>query len=114
MNKRGQQLMMGMLILIAVVIIFVATLPAIAEIATDARGCSSLNCAGYVDTDASAAASCASGNQTYDSTLDSNTLGCTMLDLLVPFLVLGVVIGLITKFLHGQLTEAPQPAYPQY
>ena len=115
MNKQGQQLMMGMLILIAVVIIFVATLPAMAEIATDARGCSSLNCNGYVDIDATDGATCGSGNETYVSTMDSNTLGCTMLDLLIPFLILGVVIGLITKLLHGQLTEAPpQPVYPQY
>jgi len=105
--------MMGMLVLIAVVIIFVATLPAIAEIANNPRGCEYLNCPGYVDTD-STGTSCGSTNETYDSSLDTNTLGCTMMDLLIPFLVLGVIIGLITKLLYGQLTEEPPQPVPSY
>ncbi len=106
-------MLMGMLILIFAVIFFIATIPAIAEIANTPRGCTYLNCAGYVDVEASGTA-CGSANQSYVNTIDSNTLGCTTMDLFIPLLILGVLVGLISKLMSGQLTDAPQPVYPQY
>ena len=110
-NRKGQTLIIGIMIMVMAVIIFIATLPALASIMNEARSCDSLNCAGYVDKDASAAA-CGSTNGTYTSTLDSNDLSCTILDLGIPYLVLGVLVGLVAKLIHGNLVDTPQP--PQY
>lgn len=110
-NKRGQTMMIGIMILIMALLIFIATLPAVSNVMNDVRGCSSLNCAGYVDQDASGAG-CAVGNQSYLPSGTQNALSCTILDLMIPFIILGVLIGLITALLHGRLADQePQYGY---
>ena len=110
MNKKGQMMMIGILILIMALIIFVATLPAIQETMDNSRGCSSLNCAGYVDDSATAGTTCSATNQTYNSALDTSALSCTVLDLAIPFLILAVLAALVMKLIHGRMVE-PQPDY---
>jgi len=107
MNNRGQMLMVGMMIMIMAILIFVSTLPATQSVINTARQCDGLNCPGYVDPDATGA-SCTAANSSYDSSLDTNALSCTILDLMIPFIILGVLIGIITKLLHGQLVDSPQ------
>lgn len=109
-NKRGQMMMIGIMVLIMAMLIFVATLPAISSTIDETRQCNNLNCEGYIDPDASGA-SCTSSNRSYDSTLSENALSCTILDLAIPFVILGVLIGLITKLLHGGLVDRPEPQY---
>lgn len=114
MNKKGQMLMVGMMIMIMAILIFVSTLPATQSVINTARQCDALNCAGYVDPDASGA-SCTTSNRSYDSSLDTNSLSCTILDLMIPFIILGVLIGIITKLLYGNLVDKPQQqGYSQY
>ena len=112
-NKGGQMFMIGIMILIMSLLIFIATLPAVQSVLDDTRGCSSLNCAGYVDNDASGAG-CSATNQSYLPGGNQNTLSCTITDLIVPFIVLGVLIALITMLMSGRLTETPQPQYGGY
>ena len=114
MNNSGQMLMVGIMIMIMAILIFVSTLPATQSVINTARQCDGLNCAGYVDPDASGAG-CSATNRSYMPTLDSNTLSCTILDLMIPFIILGVLIGIITKLLYGHLVDQPQQqAYSQY
>lgn len=109
-NKRGQMMLVGILILVMALLVFIATLPAVSNVMDDARGCSNLNCAGYVDQSASGTG-CSATNQSYLPGGNDNSLSCTITDLIVPFIILGVLIGLITALLHGKLVEQPQPSY---
>lgn len=114
MNKKGQMLMVGMMIMIMAILIFVSTLPATQSVINVARQCDSLNCEGYTDPDATTA-NCSANNRSYDPSLDSNALSCTILDLMIPFIILGVLIGIITKLLYGNLVDKPQQqGYSQY
>ncbi len=110
-NKRGQLMMIGIMVLIMALLIFIATLPAISNVMDDARGCSNLNCAGFVDQSA-LGDGCTAGNQSYLPQGNDNALSCTILDLAIPFIILGVLIGLITALLHGRLAQEAAP--PQY
>jgi len=113
MNKKGQELIIGIMIMVMALIIFIATLPAMKDIMDDSRSCEYLNCAGYIDIDASSAA-CGSTNKSYTDTLDEDGLACTVLDLGIPYLILGVLVGLVAKLIHGRLVEPPAPQVPQY
>ncbi len=112
-NRRGQMMMVGIMILIMVVLIFIATLPAVSNVMDDARGCDSLNCAGFVDQSASGDG-CSNLNKSYLPNGKDNALTCTIMDLFLPFLILGVLIGLITALLHGRLAQDAQPQYGGY
>jgi len=110
-NKKGQAVMIGIMVLVMAVLIFIATLPALSSMFNTARQCDNLNCGGYIDPDASAA-SCTSSNRSYDASLQEDTLSCTVLDLGIPYLILGVLVALIGKFIHGRMIEPePQPMY---
>ena len=112
MNNKGQMLVVGIMVMVMAMIIFIAILPAIKDVMDDARGCDYLNCAGYVDKDATTAGgSCPTTNQTYDSTYESSSLACTILDLGIPYLILGVLVALIAKLIHGKLVEQAPPEY---
>jgi len=112
-NKRGQMLLVGIMVLIMALILFVATLPAIQSVMDDSRQCDSLNCEGYTDPDATGASggNCTATNRSYNPDLNDNALSCTILDLAIPLIIMGVLIGLITKLLHNQLVDKPQPQY---
>ena len=109
-GRKGQMMMIGMMVLIMAVLIFISCLPAVQTVMDETRGCSHLNCDGYIDPDASGAG-CSSTNQSYNPTLSDNSVSCTILDLFVPFLIMGVLIGIITKLLHNQLVDRPEPQY---
>lgn len=115
-NKKGQMLMIGIMILIMALLLFIATLPAVQNILDESRQCNNLNCEGYVDPGATGASggNCTSTNRSYNADLSENTLSCTILDLILPMIILGVLIGLITKLLHGGLVDRPQPQYGGY
>lgn len=105
------------MVLVMAILIFVATLPAMISVIGDSRGCDNLNCARYVDPHASGSGACTATNQTYVSTLEENTLACTIMDLFLPFLILGVLVGLIAKLIHGKLVEpegSPDMGYGGY
>lgn len=110
-NNRGQMLLVGIMILVMALILFVATLPAIQSVLDDSRKCNSLNCEGYTDPDAVSGSNCTASNRSHNPDLNENELACTILDLALPLIVMGVLIGLITKLLHGQLVDRPEPQY---
>lgn len=113
-NNRGQMMMIGIMILIMAILIFISTLPAVQTVIDETRQCNNLNCEGYTDPDASGGSNCTVNNRSYNPSLTQNTLSCTILDLFLPFIILGIMIGLITKLLHGQLVDRPEPQYGGY
>lgn len=104
--------MIGILFLVMALLIFLATIPAIKELMNTGRGCRYLNCQGYIDAD-STGATCSGTNNTYVSTLETDSLGCIMVDLIIPILVLGVLAALIFKVTHGKAEESYGGSYPQ-
>lgn len=113
MNNKGN-FMIGILILLMAMVLFVGTLPVLSKLFNDARGCSSLNCAGYVDKSETVSGStCTSSNQSYQAGLEESTLACTITDLGIPFIVLGVIIAAISLLLYNKLGMTPQEQ-PQY
>ncbi len=112
-NKNGQMFMIGIMILIMSLLIFIATLPAVSQVLQDSQGCSNLNCAGYVDQGATGSG-CSVTNQSYLPGGNNNALSCTIIDLIIPFIVLGVLIALITMLMSGRLTDRQEPQYGGY
>ncbi len=112
-GKNGQMFMIGIMILIMSLLIFIATLPAVSTVLSDTQNCQNLNCAGFVDNDASGAG-CSATNTSYIPSGNQNALSCTIIDLIIPFIVLGVLIALITMLMSGRLAETPQPQYGGY
>ena len=107
-NKKGQMFMVSILFIIMAFLIFIATLPATKEMINNARSCQYLNCAGYIDTQTTSGATCSATNKTYHSDLEEDSLACTILDLALPFLILGVLAGLIYKITMGRSEAQPQ------
>jgi hypothetical protein len=110
-SRKGQMLMITLLMLIMAIMIFIATLPATKEVINKARGCDYLNCKGYIDPEASGGNSCTSNNQTYSSSLETDSLSCTSLDLFIPFLVLCVLGAIGYKIMRGDSIEQPMNPY---
>jgi len=118
-NAKGQMIMIYIIFLVMALIVFIALIPALLDIVGDSRGCDGLNCAGYIDPDQTTQ-NCSATNQSYSTKYETNSLGCTVIELVVPLLILIVLSGLIMKFIHGKMTES-QPAdmgygggYPGY
>jgi len=107
--------MVGIMIMIMAILIFVSTLPATQTVINSARQCDALNCAGYTQDGATGGSGCSATNRSYDPDLSTNALSCTILDLMIPFIILGVLIGIITKLLYGRLVDQPQQqSFSQY
>ncbi len=104
-------MIMGILLLVMAVIIFISVLPAISSVIDSAKQCDNLNCEGYVDSDQTAGDTCSSTNRSYMTSETQNDFACTILDLGIPYLILAVLIGLVTKLVSGKLVEPAQPDY---
>lgn len=115
-NKKGQTMIVGLMLLVMATIMFIAMVPAMASIFSKAEGCDSLNCGGYVDADATSGSTCSSTNRSYQVALAGNTndLACTVIGLGIPYIVLAVIVALVTKLIHGKLVDEPTPDYGAY
>ena len=111
-DNKGQAMIMGILLLVMGVIVFIAVLPAISSVIDTARQCNNLNCEGYIDSsDARSGDTCSSTNRSYMTDETQNEFACTILDLGIPYLILAVLIGLVTKLVSGKMVEPVQPDY---
>ena len=95
MNKKGGTFLIGILFVVMGIIVLMGVSPAIEEQVIEIQRNASFNCVGASD---------------YDSDIRSNTLGCTISDLMVPLLILGVVIAGIMIIYSGKPQTEPQ--YP--
>lgn len=102
-DKRGQTIMINLLILAMTALVLVAIVPVFQSILGIAKQSNYLNCNGY-DYDRSGTV----GDHIWDynSSLTSDTLACVAIGLYVPYLVLAILIGSIMKALSGQIMES--------
>jgi len=101
-NKQGQMVMIQLLFLFMTVVVMVALLPGLKSILDVAQQSDNMNCAGFVyDGNPNATLS-------YNSSLETNTTACLSLDLYLPYILLVVLIGGVSKILYGRPEEQQQ------
>ena len=86
-NRKGQYLMMNLLVLVFTIMIMVALIPLLNQILNLAQDNQNLNCAGY------------NGTNRYNSSLSTNTLACLAVQLYLPYIVLVILIGSIARLI---------------
>ena len=100
MNNRGQMIMINLLFLFMAIATVVALIPALSTILQMAQQSDGLNCPGYSY----------QGNPnhslSYNASLQSSTLACLAINLYLPYIVLAVLIGGVSKLLLGGGTPA--------
>ena len=98
-NKRGQMIMVQLLIFFMAISVMVAMIPAIREMLDIAQQSDGLNCPGYYYNGDS-------GNiLSYNASLTKNTLACLAIKLYLPYIILVVLIGGVTKLISGRVSE---------
>ena len=121
MNKRGQAMGMGLVVgMLTAVIVFVmlsAFLPTIVQMIGYGKANDSANCPGYIDTDATTALG-GTNNKSYDSSLETDSITCSILDFTPGMFVMVIVFAIISGIISGRLAQpAQEPQYgyaPQY
>lgn len=116
MNKKGQasfNWIMGIMVLVMSILLFAGIFPAIISAFGMTKDSQGANCAGYIDPNT---ATLGANNHSYDSTLNTDTLSCTILNFGPGMIVIAVIFGLVAGLIGGKLgqTEQPQPYYQQY
>jgi len=101
-DNRGQAMLIGILFLFMTISIMIAMIPALKEILNIAKQSDNLNCAGYQhDGDATNVLS-------YNESLSTETTACLAINLYLPYILLIVLIGGVTKLLYSQATGGQQ------
>lgn len=97
MNNKGQQIMVNLLLFVMLIAVLISLIPALSAMLNIAQQSDELNCAGYVD----------NGNPnstlSYNSSLATNTLACVAIRLYLPYIVLIVLVGGVSKLLASRL-----------
>lgn len=99
MNKRGQYIMIQLLFLFMTIAVLVALIPALTSILNIAEQSDSLNCPGY------AYLGCSTHPLSYNGNLATSTLSCLAIRLYLPYIILAVLIGAVTKVISGRSTQ---------
>lgn len=98
MNKKAQMgIMIGLLIGFIVVTTLIALIPGFVQLLDIGMGSDGLNCHGSTFAN--------------DSLAEKSGIGCLAFKLYIPYLVLAVLIGLVTKILYD---KGSQPTYNPY
>jgi len=94
-NRRGQMIIINMLFLFMAIAVLVALIPALSAMLQIAQQSDGLNCPGYSY----------QGDPlhglSYNTSLQSSTLACLAINLYLPYIVLAVLIGGVSKLLIG-------------
>ena len=104
-DKKGQLIMINLLILAMTVLVLVAIVPIFQEVLGIAKQSNYLNCPGY---DYDRSGTLGDHMWDYNSTISGSTdrLACIAIGMYVPYLVLAILIGSIMRALSGQLMES--------
>jgi len=94
-NKRGQMIMINLLFLFMAIATVVALIPALSTILQMAQQSDGLNCPGYYYQGDN------TSSLSYNNSLQSSTLACLAINLYLPYIVLAVLIGGVSRLLMG-------------
>jgi ABC-type Fe3+ transport system permease subunit len=108
-SKKGQAgmgLMVGLITSVLVFLMLSAFLPVIVSSIGMNKGSNAANCVGYVDP---------AGKYSYNSSINSDTITCSILNFTVGIYVLCIVFAIISGIIAGKLTMgSPEPQYNPY
>ncbi len=91
------RILVGIMIGVFAVLILASLTQPMQELFSQTRASNSFNCNGYIDS--------SDASKSYNSTLESNTLGCSVSSFGVGFIVLATIIGIIMFILYGDPTR---------
>lgn len=97
MNNRGQMIMINLLFLLMTIAVLVALIPALNAILNIAQQSDGLNCPGYK------LGGDANNSLSYNSSFPSNTLSCLAIQLYLPYIVLAVLIGGVSRLIASRM-----------
>ena len=113
MNKKGQMgfsWINGIIVMVMAILLFAGIFPAIISAFGLTKNSDGANCVGYTDPET---ATLGANNKSYDSTLDTDTLSCTILNFGPGMIVIAVIFGLVAGLIAGKLGQTEQPQYQQ-
>ena len=96
MNNRGQMILVNLLIFVMVIAVLVALIPALSAFLKVAQQSDGLNCNGYIHTGD------VNNSLSYNSSLETNTLACVAIRLYLPYIVIVILVGGVTRLLAGR------------
>lgn len=111
-DKRGQLMDLPVKLMMAFISVtfLIALLPGFQSVIVSAQASNSLNCPGYTSPTNPALS--------YNATLAgygyTSTIGCLAITLYVPYIVLGVLVGLVAIIFYGKAMGGQQQQQPQY
>jgi hypothetical protein len=105
-NKKSQVIIINLMFLFMAIAVMMAMVPAFRSMLDMARGSDSLNCKSTLRV-----CSASMGEPCYNSSISSETLACTFIDLYLPYLIMVVLIAGITKLMANRVMD--QFATPQ-
>jgi hypothetical protein len=112
MDKKGQVLIINLIFLVMTIVVFVAMIPVLREALDNTRHENALNCKSNMNKcEISAGVPC------YNSSKNSETVGCAMIDLYIPYIVIVVLIAGVAKLMANRVESfvgPQQSAYPGY
>ena len=115
MNNRGQMIVFNLMMLLIVIVVFMAFIPVFQETISNARGSNGLNCVSTLRPNCTAFA-----EPCYNSSVDSQTTSCLILDIYLPYIIIVVLLMGVAGLMAGRsgmfgMGQQPQPQYsPQY
>jgi len=98
-DRNGQMMIIGILFLFMTISIMIAMIPALKEILNIAKQSDNLNCAGF---DYGGSGTIGDNVLDYNSSLETETTACLAINLYLPYILLIVLIGGVTKLLYDK------------
>lgn len=93
-DRSGQMMIIGILFLFMTITVMIAMIPALKSILNIAKQSDNLNCAGYNST--------TDASLSYNASLNTETISCLAISLYLPYILLIVLIGGVTKLLYDK------------
>ncbi len=104
-DKGGQAMIIGLLFLFMTITVMIALIPALKSILDISKQSDNLNCPGF---DYDKSGTVGTNALDYNSTLETDTVACLAINLYLPYIILIVLIGGVTKLMYGRMSGEQQ------
>ena len=106
-DKGGQMIMIQLLFLFMTITVMIALVPGIKAVLNISKQSDNLNCAGF---DYLGSGTVGDNVLDYNSSLATETLACLAINLYLPYIILVVLIGGVSKLMYGRVFGEQQQA----
>ena len=98
-DKGGQMIIINLLFLFMTITIMIAFIPALKSILDIAKQSDNLNCPGF---DYDKSGSVGTNALDYNSSLETDTVACLAINLYLPYIILIILIGGVSKLMYSR------------